>query len=160
MAGALRRTMLYLGLTEDQENEGTEAVEESYDYSRPQEPLESAVPEKNRAAVTPLRPELSAAPAEDGLRRIVTVHPTAYNDALVIGEAFRSGTPVIMNLSNLDDANAKRLVDFAAGLTFGLHGSIDRVTNKVFLLSPANVEVAAEDRSMMPQGPTGLYTQG
>lgn len=160
MAGALRKTMLYLGLTEDREDEGVEAMDESYDYKRPQETLESAVPERTRSAVTPLRPELTAAPAEEGLRRIVTVHPTAYNDALVIGEAFRAGTPVIMNLSNLDDANAKRLVDFAAGLTFGLHGSIDRVTNKVFLLSPANVEVAAEDRSMMPQGPTNLYTQG
>ena len=79
------------------------------------------------------------------LRRITTVHPRSYNDARVIGEAFRAGTPVIMNLSEMTDADAKRLVDFSAGLIFGLHGSIDRVTAKVFLLSPAHVEVTGEE---------------
>ena len=59
--------------------------------------------------------------------------------------AKRDGTPVIMNLSDMDDADAKRLVDFAAGLVFGLHGSIERVTSKVFLLSPSHVEVSAEE---------------
>ena len=87
----------------------------------------------------------SAAPVPMGdLYRITTLHPRSYNDARRIGEEFRQGIPVIMNLSDMDDVEAKRLVDFAAGLIFGLHGSIDRVTNKVFLLSPQNVDVAAE----------------
>jgi len=81
--------------------------------------------------------------------RITTVHPRNYNEARLIGEHFRDGTPVIMNLSDMDDADAKRLVDFAAGLVFGRHGSIERVTQKVFLLTPANVEITAEDKSRL-----------
>jgi cell division inhibitor SepF len=62
-----------------------------------------------------------------------------------------------MNLSDMDDSDAKRLVDFAAGLVFGLHGSIERVTSKVFLLSPAHVEVAAEESAGAPA--RGLFNQ-
>jgi cell division inhibitor SepF len=75
------------------------------------------------------------------------VHPRTYNEARTIGEHFRDGTPVIMNLTEMDDADAKRLVDFSAGLVFGRHGSIERVTAKVFLLTPDNVEITAEDKS-------------
>lgn len=144
MAGALRKTMLYLGLSEaDREQEHAEeahgyaeepAYEDSYDE------YEEATPS---AEVTPIN--RAAARFEGGaLRRIATVHPRNYNDAKVIGESFRSGTPVIMNLTDMSDSEAKRLVDFSAGLVFGLRGAIERVTNKVFLLSPASVEIAAE----------------
>lgn len=78
------------------------------------------------------------------VRRIVTVHPSSYKDARLIGEALRDGTPVIMNLTDLNDDEARRLVDFAAGLVFGLHGSIEKVTPRVFLLSPSGVEVAQQ----------------
>ena len=81
--------------------------------------------------------------------RITTLHPRTYNEARTIGEHFRDGTPVIMNLTEMGDADAKRLVDFAAGLVFGRHGSIERVTQKVFLLTPANVEITAEDKSRL-----------
>jgi cell division inhibitor SepF len=84
--------------------------------------------------------------------RIVTVHPRTYNDARTIGEHFRDGVPVIMNLTEMEDADAKRLVDFSAGLIFGLRGSIERVTSKVFLLSPENVKVAAEDKERIAGG--------
>ena len=80
-----------------------------------------------------------------GVHRICTIHPRTYNEAKTIGETFREGTPIIMNLSDLDDADAKRLVDFAAGLVFGLQGTIERVTNKVFLLSPVNLEVTSSE---------------
>ncbi|MDO5629368.1 MAG: cell division protein SepF [Mobilicoccus sp.] len=80
-----------------------------------------------------------------GVHRICTIHPRTYNEAKKIGESFRDGMPVIMNLSDLDDADAKRLVDFAAGLVFGLQGTIERVTNKVFLLSPVNLEVTTTE---------------
>jgi len=89
--------------------------------------------------------------------RITTLHPQRYDDARTIGEHFRDGTPVIMNLSEMDDADAKRLVDFAAGLVFGLRGSIERVTQKVFLLSPANVDVTAEDKARIAEG--GFFNQ-
>jgi len=84
--------------------------------------------------------------------RIVTVHPRTYNDARTIGEHFRDGVPVIMNLTEMEDADAKRLVDFSAGLIFGLRGAIERVTSKVFLLSPENVKVAAEDKERIAGG--------
>jgi cell division inhibitor SepF len=89
--------------------------------------------------------------------QITALHPRTYNEARTIGEHFRSNTPVIMNLSEMDDADAKRLVDFAAGLTFGLHGRIERVTAKVFLLSPHNVTVTAQDKARMVEN--GFFNQ-
>lgn len=86
------------------------------------------------------------------LSRIVTVHPRSFNDARTIGEHFRDGVPVIMNLTQMENADAKRLVDFAAGLILGLHGNIERVTSKVFLLSPQNVTVTAEDKERIAGG--------
>ncbi|CAN5202672.1 cell division protein SepF [soil metagenome] len=91
------------------------------------------------------------------LSRIITLHPRTYNEARNIGENFREGTPVIMNLSEMDDTDAKRLVDFAAGLVFATRGTIERITNNVFLLSPANVSVAAEDKQRIVEG--GFFNQ-
>ena len=89
--------------------------------------------------------------------RITTLHPRTSHEARVIGERFRDGLPVIMNLTEMDDADAKRLVDFAAGLSFGLRGSIERVTAKVFLLSPRDVDVTAEDKARIREG--GFFNQ-
>jgi cell division inhibitor SepF len=103
-------------------------------------------------------PEPAPAPAPTPQPyRITTLHPRTYNEARVIGERFRDGLPVIMNLTEMDDADAKRLVDFAAGLSFGLRGSIERVTAKVFLLSPQNVDVTAEDKARIREG--GFFNQ-
>jgi cell division inhibitor SepF len=107
------------------------------------EPAEAPVPEP--------------APAPVPQYRITTVTPRTYNEARLIGERYRDGCPVIMNLTELDDADAKRLVDFAAGLIFGLRGSIERVTAKVFLLSPQNVDVTAEDKARIREG--GFFNQ-
>ncbi|AEA25012.1 cell division protein SepF [Pseudonocardia benzenivorans] len=93
-----------------------------------------------RAAVPEQRDRGAAA-----LSRITTLQPRSYKEARTIGERYRDGQPVIMNLTELDAASAKRLVDFAAGLAFALRGSIDKVTNRVFLLTPADVEVSADD---------------
>jgi cell division inhibitor SepF len=101
-------------------------------------------------------PEPAPAPAPQPYR-ITTLHPRTYNEARTIGERFRDGMPVIMNLTEMDDADAKRLVDFAAGLSFGLRGSIERVTAKVFLLSPQNVDVTAEDKARIREG--GFFNQ-
>jgi cell division inhibitor SepF len=103
---------------------------------------------------TAIRPRIAGGP--DG-PRITTLHPRTYNEARQIGEHFREGTPVIMNLTEMDDIDAKRLVDFAAGLVFGLHGTIERVTAKVFLLSPADVEVAPEDKARIAEN--GFFNQ-
>jgi cell division inhibitor SepF len=103
--------------------------------------------------------ERAVVAADDDERRyqITTLHPTTYNEARTIGEHFRDGVPVIMNLTEMDEADAKRLVDFAAGLAFGLRGTIERVTNRVFLLSPANVQVTAEDKAKIAEG--GFFDQ-
>jgi cell division inhibitor SepF len=103
---------------------------------------------------TAVRPRIAGSP--DG-PRITTLNPRTYNEARQIGEHFRDGTPVIMNLTEMDDVDAKRLVDFAAGLVFGLHGTIERVTAKVFLLSPADVEVAPEDKARIAEN--GFFNQ-
>jgi len=81
------------------------------------------------------------------LNRIVAIHPRFYNEARTIGEHYRGGQPVIMNLSDMDESERKRLVDFASGLVFGHHGSIERITPKVFLLTPPNVAVSNEDKA-------------
>ena len=97
-------------------------------------------------------------PVEDEQRyQITTLHPTTYREARTIGEHFRDGVPVIINLTEMDEGDARRLVDFAAGLAFGLRGTIERVTNRVFLLSPANVQVTAEDKAKIAEG--GFFTQ-
>ena len=152
MAGALRKTMVYLGFAEedDERYDDLDTSEDRYD-----------VDEDRGAAVTPLRrtpvAQVVREPAVT-LNRITTIHPRTYNEAKTIGEAFREGVPVIMNLTDMEDADAKRLVDFAAGLIFGLHGSIERVTSKVFLLSPAHVEVAAEEPAP-PVSTRGFFNQ-
>jgi cell division inhibitor SepF len=111
-----------------------------------------------REPVVAVAPEPAPAPAPAPQPyRITTLHPRTYNEARTIGERFRDGMPVIMNLTEMDDADAKRLVDFAAGLSFGLRGSIERVTAKVFLLSPQNVDVTAEDKARIREG--GFFNQ-
>jgi cell division inhibitor SepF len=104
------------------------------------------------APVAAPEPAPAPRPRTADLSRITTVHPRTYNEARTIGEHFRDGVPVIMNLSQMEDVDAKRLVDFAAGLIFGLHGTIERVTSKVFLLSPQNVTVATEDKERIASG--------
>ena len=90
------------------------------------------------------------------LSKITTLRPKDYSEARTIGEHFRDGTPVIMDLVSMDNADAKRLVDFAAGLAFALRGSFDKVATKVFLLSPADIDVSAEERRRIAEA--GFYS--
>jgi cell division inhibitor SepF len=109
---------------------------------------------RDNLALAPQAPprERAVAPEEEQRYQITTLHPTTYREARTIGEHFRDGVPVIINLTEMDEADARRLVDFAAGLAFGLRGTIERVTNRVFLLSPANVQVTAEDKAKIAEG--------
>jgi cell division inhibitor SepF len=172
MASAMRKMAVYLGLVEDDryDDEYDEydiydddaadrrRVERTDDESSPQQ--STGAPDQaegdHKPFVSERRTPLAESAVSD-LARITTLHPRTYNEARTIGEHFREGTPVIMNLTEMVDSDAKRLVDFAAGLIFGLHGSIERVTNKVFLLSPANVEVTAEDKARMAE--RGFFNQ-
>jgi cell division inhibitor SepF len=160
MAGAMRKMAVYLGLVEDDHR-----YDEQYDDDYVDEYDDRGaeiVAEDDRPATgtvngrSPERRANGHVHTTD-LARITTVHPRTYNEARRIGEYFREGTPVIMNLTEMVDSDAKRLVDFSAGLIFGLRGSIERVTNKVFLLSPANVEVTAEDKARIAE--RGFFNQ-
>ena len=153
MAERLKKAAVWLGLVSD--NDYAE-VEPAADEGTEQE-LDRRDPEPRPAAATVTELETRRPAARDhhrvaDINRIITVHPRTYNEARTIGENFRDGIPVIMNVSDMEDADAKRLVDFSAGLIFGLRGSIERITSKVFLLSPHNVSVAAEDKERLAGG--------
>jgi cell division inhibitor SepF len=161
MSGAMRKMGVYLGLLEDGERYDDDYLDDEQDGVAVEPRARQA--DAHGATVAQLaerrRPTATAVPGPRvaELSRITTLHPTTYNEARVIGENFREGIPVIMNLSEMDDGDAKRLVDFAAGLVFAVHGTIERVTNKVFLLSPPNVAVTAEDKQRIAQG--GFFNQ-
>ncbi len=161
MPSAMRKMAVYLGLVEDEHRYG-EKYDSYGEYEDYEESVVSEEPDETESRpgrddyggyqVPEWKPEQTA-----DLARITTLHPRTYNEARTIGEHFREGTPVIMNLTEMVDSDAKRLVDFAAGLIFGLRGSIERVTNKVFLLSPANVQVTAEDKARIAE--RGFFNQ-
>ncbi len=166
MSGAMRRIGEYLGLLEDtgvgyddydgddQHTQETEAIQ-SGRQSRVRDRRSTDVADlSERRRPTPVT---GPAPVAAAFSQITTLHPRTYNEARTVGENFREGTPVIMNLSEMDDSDAKRLVDFAAGLVFATRGTIERITNKVFLLSPPNVSVAAEEKERIVQG--GFFNQ-
>ncbi len=150
MANALKRVANYLGLMDDPQFDTTEV-------SQPPAVTSSGDVRIKARAVRQTSSTLSArsdiAPQLDlpVLDRIITLHPRFYNEARTIGEHFRQGNPVIINLTDMDESEHKRLVDFASGLAFGLHGTIERVTKKVFLISPANLQVSTEDKSAAAQ---------
>jgi cell division inhibitor SepF len=165
MASAVRKMAVYLGLVEDEhryqdryESYGEyEEYEEEVDRPEVAEEAEVRASRDDYAGYQAADWRAEHVPQTTDLARITTLHPRTYNEARTIGEHFREGTPVIMNLTEMVDSDAKRLVDFAAGLIFGLIGSIERVTNKVFLLSPANVEVTAEDKARIAE--RGFFNQ-
>lgn len=172
MAEGFKKAAVWLGLMSDapypddeRDDELTEAVprergsrerdggEREYALATTDDERRAPADRSADASVTALearRP--TPAPRVADLSRIVTVHPRTYNEARTIGEHYRDGVPVIMNLSDMEDVDAKRLVDFSAGLIFGLRGSIERITSKVFLLSPADVNVTAEDKERIKGG--------
>lgn len=173
MANPLKKTMVYLGLADEEleyEDEAqsqperrqaapTQAPAASAPVAAtPEQPAASAPAapaaaepkthtHQRGAQVTPLRrshtPAQKATPVQE-MNEILTVHPREYKDAQSIAESFRDGIPVIINLSQMTEGDARRMIDFASGLSLGLYGKIERVTNKVFLLSPAHVAVSGE----------------
>ncbi len=124
MANALRKTLEFLGLAEESHDD----PQSSKSPSRP----ENSQPAP-RATVTPLR--RGSKNGMSDVNEILTVHPKKYDDAKAIAETFREGVPVIINLTQMSESEARRLVDFSSGLSQGLRGHIERVTPKVFLTS-------------------------
>jgi len=152
--------MVYLGLADEEFDyeDSAPAARATPVERHPERP--TAQPGANRAQVTPLRrvPNVrDQVPAE--MNQILTVHPRAYKDAQIIAEGFRDGIPVIINLSQMSDSDARRLVDFASGLSQGLYGKIERVTSKVFLLSPAHVAVSGDQAEAEQDVDASFFSQ-
>ena len=153
MANPLRKTMVYLGL-----------ADEDYEYEQgapaaPAAPVARHEPAAaGRAPVTPLRRPAPRSGASD-MNEILTVHPRQYKDAQIIAENFREGIPVIINLSQMSEPDARRLIDFASGLSQGLYGKIERVTNKVFLLSPSHVAVSGDHAEVESDVDASFFAQ-
>ncbi|GGR60002.1 MULTISPECIES: cell division protein SepF [Streptomyces] len=137
--GSVRKASAWLGLVEDND-------ERYYD----DEYADGA--ESGDAWVTDPRVRVASDTAEDRGRRIATVSPDSFRDARAIGELFRDGVPVIVNLTAMEPNDAKRVVDFTAGLAFGLRGSIERVATRVFLLTPADTEIVSESGRRQQDG--------
>jgi cell division inhibitor SepF len=166
------RTLVYFGIAEEDEEEWdedgyvtNEELERTYserpnvrrlssrqrnnrdfdDWTDP-EPASSRTPTPRPRS----RPELAPVPAQGNAAvRVHLVVPRSFNDAQTIADRFKDYTPVILNLQGVDSELSKRLIDFASGLTYALDGGMQRIADKVFLLTPANVEVSAEQRAQL-----------
>ena len=143
MAGFMKNAMSYLGMTDvvDEEPYEEETAEESsFDSDHSVTPMSPAP-----ATSTPATPARESNPFQGRVNRITTIHPKTYEDAQLVGRALRDGVPVVLNLTGVAEAVAYRIVDFSAGVVFGVRGSIERVTPRVFLLSPAQVNIKVEE---------------
>ena len=143
MASAFKKVAGYLGLMDGEElDNGTNQTAQ-----RSPRLVRSEKKSSNHSNVE-LLPHVDSNKIMD---HIISLTPRTYSEARLIGEYYRQGKPVIMNLSDMEETERKRLVDFASGLVFGHHGSIERVTPKVFLLTPPNVSVSVEDKNSAAQ---------
>jgi cell division inhibitor SepF len=158
MAGVWKKTLTYLGLVEDDEFEqldevsGPPAQGEVRRFQRPQ-PVRELDYQQEHGGIVRTIPSTRAATASS----IHKSEPRRFNEAREIADRFKDGIPVIMNLQSTDDTIARRLVDFASGLVYGLDGKIEMVANRVYLLTPANVDVSAEERERIAGG--DIYNQ-
>jgi len=164
VAGAFKKSLVWLGLVEPEDDEELADVAEAAGrppadrapirrvrdddvYGRRREA--GRLEEPTEAVIHPI-PSAAAG-------KVHLIEPSGFNDAEEIGEKFKADIPVIVNLQAMESDTAKRLIDFAAGLTFGLDGRIQRVADKVFLLTPRNVEVSAEERRRLQE--RGFFNQ-
>ncbi len=151
MSNPLRNAMVYFGLADEEYDEAVPETRSEPVAARAATPRAAEAPAREHPSnVTPITPAPKPVPTRvtGEMNEILTVHPKAYNkDAQVIAENFRNGIPVIMNLSQMEDGEARRLIDFASGLAHGLYGKIERVTSRVFLLTPESIDVHNDERS-------------
>jgi len=177
MASIWRRTMVYLGLVDDDEYEEYEPYDEPPPQpmaarrgARPErmepayepEPTASAMgggvrtlPREDSGITIQQRPSVVRQIAPVASPRVHLVAPTGFNDAKEIGDRLKSSQPVILNLQGVDRELCRRLIDFASGVTYGLGGQMEKVADQVFLLTPTDVEVSAEEKRRLQE--RGLY---
>ncbi|MEV6314845.1 cell division protein SepF [Streptomyces sp. NPDC051776] len=142
--GSVRKASAWLGLVDDHDDDRYYDDEYGEESEQQQQPKD--------AWVTDPRVRVAAESAQEEDRRIATVTPDGFRDARGIGELFRDGVPVIVNLTAMEPTDAKRVVDFAAGLTFGLRGSIERIATRVFLLTPTDYHVVSGEANRSTDG--------
>jgi cell division inhibitor SepF len=157
-----KKTLLYLGLVEEDEMDGQlDLVDETPQRSAPstirkisREEMSSVHQPQASARQQPAyqQPAVQAPAAPRALGQIHKVSPAAYDDAKEIGDKLKSSVPVIMNLQGVEDDTFKRLTAFASGLAYGLGGDVQRLGPRMYLITPANVEVSAEDRQRLKRG--------
>lgn len=167
-SGIMRKAMVYLGLADDEyeeydpyeepatapltarryaePSEGT-SVAAVRPVREPQEPPNGVTVQPRPAVVRPITPTHAA--------KVYVVAPSKFADAQEIGDRFKNGQPVIVNLQGNDRELARRMIDFCSGVTYALSGSMDKVADQVFLLTPSNVEVSAEEKRRLQE--RGLY---
>jgi cell division inhibitor SepF len=143
MAGVFKNAMSYLGMADVSEAEDSQVQDSQESFDTDQSVASTAQPVAAPTTTAAARPKTSFSRAQ--LSRITTIHPKSYDDAQAVGRAIREGVPVVLNLTDVSESVAYRIVDFSAGVVFGLRGSIERVTPRVFLLSPAQVSISIED---------------
>lgn len=147
MAGFWKKSLIYLGLVEEDEFEDVRETEET----APRYQAEPAPRKPTREVREHHRPTQTMGNVQP-LSQQVKVHmvePKSFNDAEQFGRKYKSNIPIILNLQMTDSDVRRRLVDFACGLTYAMDGGIQRVAENVYLLSPHNVEVSAEDKKWM-----------
>jgi cell division inhibitor SepF len=177
MASIWRRAMVYLGLVDDEEYDEYEPYppepvapptpkpvrrapppERSYEPEPPMSGVrtlpardtDNTAQMQRPAVVRPLQP-----PAPTQHQKVHALAPTGFNDAKDIGDRLKNNQPVIVNLQGVDRELGRRLIDFSSGLTYGIGGSMEKVAESVFLLTPSNVEVSAEEKRRLQE--RGLY---
>lgn len=156
MANVMRKAFSFLGLVPEEDElevstESTVAPKVARPVTENERPAFATAPRPSVVPTPSPLPYVRAVSEEVApayvLDQIFTIHPRFYNEARAVGERYREGQPVLMNLSDMEESERKRLVDFASGLVFGHDGRIERVTSKVFLLSPPNVRVSNESKT-------------
>jgi len=155
MAGVWKKTLNYLGLVEEDEDFVDEMPEVDPAPVRRMRPQAVHDAPADAEGVVRTIPSAAARPMTTGA--IYKSEPKRFNEARDVADHFKQGTAVIMNLQSTEDPIARRLVDFASGLVYGLDGKIELVANRVYLLTPADVEVSAEERERIAGG--GFYNQ-
>lgn len=147
MSNPLKKTMVFLGLAEEElEDARTEHTPETRSVPERQPESEQKAPVTPLRKVSPVRGTPVREPQAPTMNEILTVHPTEYREAQLVAENFRGNIPVILNLSRMNDAEAQRMIDFCSGLSLGLRGKFERVTSKVFLLTPEHIAVSGESQ--------------
>lgn len=148
MAGFMKNAMSYLGMTDvvddDDQYDDEPAEEQSFDSDHSVTPMTTTSTNATGTSSAQASTRESN-PFQSRVTRITTIHPKTYEDAQLVGRALRDGVPVVLNLTGVPEAVAYRIVDFSAGVVFGVRGSIERVTPRVFLLSPAQVNIKVEE---------------